>query len=309
MSRVATFGNYQSALLDLMTAQSRATEAQERVSTQKVATDLTGFGRQSETLTALKGTQSRIQGFIDTGGAVSARLTTQDLAMGQISDAISGVREALGGAISTDTGGSLMLELEGHFQAARGGLNMRHHGGYLFAGASTSTAPLAAASLSDLQAAPSVASLFSNDTLRTASRVAEGTTLETGFLADELGTEILGILRDIQTFHATPGSGPLDGRLTEPQKAFLTAQLTRLDQAGAAVIDRMAKTGSLAKQVENITEGHQAQKDALDQLVAGRTDADMAAAITDLQLSQVAIQASAQVISQLRQVSLLNYLN
>jgi flagellar hook-associated protein 3 FlgL len=154
-----------------------------------------------------------------------------------------------------------------------------------------------------------VASLFSNDTLRTASRVAEGTTLETGFLADELGTEILGILRDIQTFHATPGSGPLDGRLTEPQKAFLTAQLTRLDQAGAAVIDRMAKTGSLAKQVENITEGHQAQKDALDQLVAGRTDADMAAAITDLQLSQVAIQASAQVISQLRQVSLLNYLN
>jgi flagellar hook-associated protein 3 FlgL len=309
MTRVATFGNYQSALLDLMTAQSRATEAQERVSTQKVATDLTGFGRQSETLTALKGTQSRIQGFIDTGGAVSARLTTQDLAMGQISDAISGVREALGGAISTDTGGSLMLELEGHFQAARGGLNMRHHGGYLFAGASTSTAPLAAASLSDLQAAPSVASLFSNDTLRTASRVAEGTTLETGFLADELGTEILGILRDIQTFHATPGSGPLDGRLTEPQKAFLTAQLTRLDQAGAAVIDRMAKTGSLAKQVENITEGHQAQKDALDQLVAGRTDADMAAAITDLQLSQVAIQASAQVISQLRQVSLLNYLN
>jgi flagellar hook-associated protein 3 FlgL len=35
----------------------------------------------------------------------------------------------------------------------------------------------------------------------------------------------------------------------------------------------------------------------------------MAKAITDLQLSQVAIQASAQVISQLRQVSLLNYLS
>ena len=33
---------------------------------------------------------------------------------------------------------------------------------------------------------------------------------------------------------------------------------------------------------------------------ADRTDADMAKAVTDLQLSQVAIQASAQVISQLR---------
>ena len=55
MSRVATFGNYQSALLDLMKAQTRAADAQERVSTQKNATDLTGFGRQSETLTAMKG--------------------------------------------------------------------------------------------------------------------------------------------------------------------------------------------------------------------------------------------------------------
>ena len=71
----------------------------------------------------------------------------------------------------------------------------------------------------------------------------------------------------------------------------------------------MARTGSLAKQVENITLGHEAQKIALDELVANRTDADMAEAITNLQLSQVAIEASAQVISQLRQVSLLNYLS
>ena len=309
MTRVATFGNYQSALLDLMSAQTRAADAQERVSTQKNATDLTGFGRQSETLTALKGAQSRIQGFLETSEAVSARLTTQDLALGQINDAIAGAREALGGALATDSGGSLMLDLEGHFQAARGGLNMRHHGGYLFAGASTSTMPVAAASLTELAAAPSVTSLFSNDTLKTASRVAEGTTLETGFLASELGTDVLSILRDIQTFHATPGSGPLDGRLTAPQKAFLTTQLARLEQAGTAVVDRMARTGSLANQVESITKGHEAQKSALDGLVAGRTDADMAEAITDLQLSQVAIQASAQVISQLRQVSLLNYLS
>lgn len=309
MTRVATFGNYQSALLDLMRAQTRAADAQERVSTQKNATDLTGFGRQSETLTALKGSQSRIQGFIDTADAVSARLTTQDLAMTQINDGISGVREVLAGAISTDSASSLMLELEGRFQSIRGGLNMRHQGGYLFAGASTSTTPLDAANLSELLAAPSVASLFGNDTLRTASRVAEGTTLETGFLADELGTDILTILRDIQSFHSTSGSGPLTGRLTEPQKAFLSAQLARLEQAGTAVVDKMAKTGSLAKQVESITIGHEAQKGALDELVAGRTDADMAVAITDLQLSQVAIQASAQVISQLRQVSLLNYLS
>lgn len=309
MTRVATFGNYQSALLNLMNTQIRSAEAQERVSTQKNATDLTGFGRQSETLTALKGAQSRIQGFIDTAEAVTSRLTTQDLAMNQINDGISGLREAIGDALSTDSAGSLMLEMEGNFQSIRGGLNMRHQGGYLFAGASTTTAPLDAANLTELSAAPSVASVFRNDTLKTASRVADGTTLETGFLADELGTDALSILRDVQNFHATIGQGPLTGKLTEAQKTFLTTQLSRLEQAGTAIIDKVAKTGSLAKQVESISAGHTAQKNALDELVSGRTDADMAKAVTDLQLSQIAIEASAQVISQLRQVSLLNYLS
>lgn len=309
MTRVATYGNYQSALLNLMNTQTRSAEAQERVSTQKNATDLTGFGRQSETLTALKGAQSRIQGFIDTAEAVTSRLTTQDLAMNQINDGISGLREAIGSALSTDSAGSLMLEMEGQFQSIRGGLNMRHQGGYLFAGASTTTAPLDVANLTELAAAPGVASVFRNDTLKTVSRVADGTTLETGFLADELGTDVLGILRDVQNFHATAGQGPLTGKLTEAQKTFLTTQLSRLEQAGSAVIDKVAKTGSLAKQVESISAGHTAQKNALDELVSSRTDADMAKAVTDLQLSQIAIQASAQVISQLRQVSLLNYLS
>lgn len=309
MTRVATYGNYQSALLNLMNTQIRSAEAQERVSTQKNATDLTGFGRQSETLTALKGAQSRIQGFIDTAEAVTSRLTTQDLAMNQINDGISGLREAIGSALSTDSAGSLMLEMEGQFQSIRGGLNMRHQGGYLFAGASTTTAPLDVANLTELAAAPGVASVFRNDTLKTVSRVADGTTLETGFLADELGTDVLGILRDVQNFHATAGQGPLTGKLTEAQKTFLTTQLSRLEQAGSAVIDKVAKTGSLAKQVESISAGHTAQKNALDELVSSRTDADMAKAVTDLQLSQIAIQASAQVISQLRQVSLLNYLS
>lgn len=307
MNRVATFGNYQSALLDLMRAQTRAADAQERVSTQKNATDLTGFGRQSETLTALKGAQSRIQGFIDTSKAVSARLTTQDLAMTQIGDGIAGLREAVGNVLATDSAGSLMLEMEGQFQSIRGGLTMRHHGGYLFSGASTATSPVTAANLTELAAAPDVASVFVNDTLKTASRVAEGTTLETGFLANELGSEVFEILRDIQTYHAGV-NGPLTGKVTEAQKTFLTAQLARLEQAATGVIDKTARTGSLANQVENVTRGHEAQLASLDELVSNRTDADMAVAITDLQLSQVAIQASAQVISQLRQVSLLNYL-
>lgn len=308
MTRVSTFGNYQSALLDLMNTQARANEAQERVSTTKNATDLVGFGRQSETLTALKGSSARLQGFLDTSNWVAARLTTQDLAMNRVGDGVEGIREALGKAIAADTSIGLMTDLEGQFQLVRGGLNTRHQGNYLFAGSSVEVEPMAAQAMTDLTIAPSVASLFRNDTLKTASRVAEGTALETGVLASDLGTDTLSILRSIQAFHEG-SQGPLSGKLTAAQKTFLTSQLTLLEQAGKAVTDKTAMTGVRANQIDKLIEGHKDQIASLDNLVSDRTDADMFKAVTDLQLAQTAIQASAQVINQLRQSTLLNYLS
>jgi flagellar hook-associated protein 3 FlgL len=306
MSRVSTFGNFQSALSDLMAAQLRGQQAQERVSTQKVATDLTGYGRQSETLTALKSMQSRIQGFMDTGEAVRDRLAAQDLAFERIADGAGGAREAIADALAAGRLDGLMLELQGQFQTAQDGLNTKHQGRYLFGGGNVETAPVEVMTLAELAAAPDVASAFVNDDLKQKSRVDEGSTLETGFLADEVGSELFQIFRDIQAFHQAT---PLNGQPTETMRDFLAAQLGRLDAAREAVTDTAARNGSMQNRVDAILKSQGQQQTALAELLAGKTEADMAQAITDLQLSQVAIQASAQVVNQLRQVSLLNYLS
>jgi flagellar hook-associated protein 3 FlgL len=308
MSRVSTTGNYQSALLDLMASQQRQADASERVSTQKVATDMTGFGRGAETLTALKGAVSRVQGFLDTGDVVAARLGAQDLALNQMIDGIGGAREAVGNVLSSDSAGTLMLELEGYFMSVSNGLNARHQGGYLFAGADTANPPVSVGTLSDLAAAASVASVFGNDTIKPVSRVAENTSVETGYLANELGTDIFQIFRDIKEYHDNPATGPLTGKPTEAQKTFLTAQLSRLDAARNATVDVASRNGSLQKRIDQMAVSHTAQITSLNELVSDRTDADLAQAVTDLQLAQVAVQASAQVVSQLREVTLLNYL-
>ena len=307
MSRISTAGNYQSALLNLMAAQTRQQDAQERISTQKIATDLTGFGRGAENITALKGAQTRVQGFLDTGEVVAARLERQDLALNQIADAIGEARATIGSVLASDSANVLILELQGQFQNIQNGLNARHQGGYLFAGADTTNAPVGVATLAELAAAPDVASAFGNDTLTPVSRLAESTSVETGYLANDVGTEIFQIFRDIQEYHAGPG-GPLTGKPSEAQKTFLTAQLSRLDAARTGVTETISRNGSLQKRVETLNTGHVAQITSLDELVAKKTDADLAQAVTDLQLSQVAVQASAQVISQLSQVSLLNFL-
>lgn len=308
MTRVSTAGNYQSALLNLQAAQAQQTDAQTRVSTRKAATDLSGFGRTAESVTALRGAQSRTQGYLDVNAAVSARLTIQDVALTQISDAVGDARAAIGGALASGSTDNLMLELQNQFQSAQTGLNTRHQGAYLFAGTNSDQAPVAVSTLADLAAAPGVASVFTNDRIASVSRLDEATVVQTGFLADTIGSEALQIFRDIQAFHADPATGPLTGKPTDGQKAFLSAQLARLDTAKIGVIEAGARNGALQKQVESKTDSHEAQLASLDELVGKKTDADMARAVTDLKLSELAVQASAQVISQLSQVSLLNYL-
>jgi flagellar hook-associated protein 3 FlgL len=307
MTRVSTMGNYQSALLNLMSAQSRGLEAQQRISTEKVADDFAGYGRGSETLTALKSAQTRIQGFIDTGKAVAGRMTTQALAFDRIAEGASGARQAIAEGLAAGRVDGLMLELQSSFQIAQEGLNTKHQGRHLFSGGDTETAPVTVSSLADLAAAPSVASVFVNDQLATVSRLDENATLQTGFLADDVGTELFQIFRDIQEYHTGP-NGPIDGLLDDTTRDFLTTQLGRLKDAHTGVTDVAARSGSLQARVDSLLESHDNQQLALQELIGDRTDADMAKAITDLQMSQISIQASAQVISQLQSTSLLNLL-
>ena len=289
MTRVSTNGNYQSALLNLMQAQQAQNDAGERVQTRKVATDMAGFGRASETLTALKGASARVQGFLDTGEAVSARLGAQDLAMNQIADALGGAREAVASVLASDSMATLMLDLEGQFQSAANGLNHRHQGGYLFAGANTTNPAVTATTLNQLVAAPDVASTLKNDQIKAASRIAENTSVETGYLADGFTfTEadgvtqrhIFEIFRDIKAFHDDPARGPLTGKPTEAQKTFLTEQLKRLDSASTATIDAVARNGAMQNRLDQISTSHQAQQTSLETLVASRTDVDPLRAVT-----------------------------
>lgn len=305
MTRVSTYGNYQSALLDLMSAQSRAEAAQKKVATQKNATDLVGFGRGSETVSALKSSQTRIQSFIDTNKTVAARLESQDLAMGRVADAAAEARKAVADAIAAGRMDAMMGTLESLFMQAQDGLNTKHQGKYLFGGGTIDKAPVQPPTLADLAALPDALSAFGNDQLRQTSWLDENVSLDTGFLADAMGEELFAIFRDIQLEHQTT---PLEGQMTNAQKAFLTTQMGRFEAAAKGVVELQARNGGMQNRVDRLLESQETRKISVDTILAGKTDANMAEAVTELEMAQIALQASAQVISQLRQVSLLDYL-
>jgi flagellar hook-associated protein 3 FlgL len=307
MTRVSTADGWNSALLNLMRAQQSQFDAQTQVSTQKVADDLQGFGRSSETLTAMRAAQSRLKGFMAVGHAVKARLAAQDTAMNRVGDAAQAARQAITEALASGRGEGLMQSLQQQFQTAVDGLNTKHDGSYLFAGGRTNTQPVTATTLSDLTVPPSMSALFQNDQLKGASRIDDSTTVQTGFLASDLGTDLFNAFKAVQAFD-TGGSGPLNGQLTAAQRTFLQGMLTTFDAAHQEVVDYTAQNGSLQKRLDTHVEAQAAQSDSLEGMIGEKTDVDLAAALTKLQQAQQAVQASAQVLASLKNVSLLDLL-
>ncbi|HTK34817.1 MAG TPA: flagellin [Caulobacteraceae bacterium] len=307
MERVSTSGVYQSALLNILSAESRQNDAQTQVSTGKVASDLKGFGIQADTLAATRSLSSRIDSYVENAKSLSSTLTVQDQALSQLADSAQGARNAIAEAIATGSATGLMTTLQGYLSQATDSLNSNYQGRYLFAGSQSGTAPVGSLTLADLTAAPSIPGLFSNDQQVATSRLDDKQTVTTGFLASNLGQPLFQALQAVEALNQG-GSGPLSGTLTQAQQTALTGMLAQFDSTYDGLNTAVAQNGGAQNRVAATQTALVDRQTALGGVLMGITDVDMGEALSKLQLSQTALQASAQAFSTLKASSLLNIL-
>jgi len=306
MTRVSTVQNYNVMTSNLMRAQIRQSEVGAQVSSQKVATDLKGYAKNAEMLTAMRGTQTKIAGLIDQNKLVNNRLEMQDSGIGRVADSTKSAREAIANALAAGKASTLMQQLQAAFGDVVQGMNTKSNGLYVFSGAQTDVATTSATSMTDLTTAPSTASLFHNDQYITTNRVDEQTNAKTGVLGDALGTAVFDAFKQVQAY--VDANGPFTGNLTDTQVNFLNGLLPTFDAAYKGVVDIQGKNGVTQKRFETAQTDLQNQADTLTSMVGGIVDADMAEAVTRLESAKLAVQASAQVFSSLQASSLLNVL-
>ncbi|MBI1684023.1 flagellin [Caulobacter hibisci] len=306
MTRVSTSGNYGVMTSNLMLAQVRQNQLGEQVSSQKIASDLKGYAKNAEMLTAMKSAQAKIDGFLDQTKLVSNRLEMQDMGIERIAGSATGAREAIANALAAGNATTLMQQLNNAFGDAVQGLNTKSNGQYVFSGARNDTATTTATTMADLTSAPSTASLFQNDQYIVSNRIDESTTVSTGVLGDKLGTGLFDAFKQIQTY--VDANGPFTGNLTEAQTTFLKGVLPAFDTAQKDLTTAQGKNGLNQKRFEDAQVSLQDQSDSLTVMIGGVVDVDMAEAVTRLEAAQLAVQASAQVFSSLQASSLLNVL-
>jgi flagellar hook-associated protein 3 FlgL len=307
VTRVSTAGNYSAILANLMAAESRQTDAETRVASQKNGANLKDYADKAETLTAMNSVNRRYQAYLDQNSLIASKLTTQDQALTSLADSAQSVRQAITDALAADNADSLMQVIQGQFQTATSGLNAQYDGKYLFAGGQINTPPMSATQLSDLTSGPPISSFFHNDQLQVQAKLDDSTTVTTGQLADQLGTNMMNAFQALQAFDQG-GSGPLNGQLTAAQRTFLENQLATWDSVRSSLTTSAAQNGLVQQQVDTVKNNLTTQQNTLTGMLGDITDADMAKAATDLSNAQLSVQATARVLAGLQSTSLLNLL-
>jgi flagellar hook-associated protein 3 FlgL len=310
MNRVSTAGNYATVLANLMTAQNSQMYFGNQVATQKKGSDLKSFATSADTLTAMHTVQARLKTYQEQNNVIADRLSSQDTALNQATDAATAIRQAMMDALATGHADTMMQDIQAQMSIAVEGMNARYNGKYLFAGGQVDTKPVTATSLSDLTdppppAAPlDVSTFFKNDDYKIQNKLDDSTTVTTGVLASDIGGQMMQALHDLQN----SSLGPFTGQLTPAQTQFLQGEVARWDTLRQNMTTLTAANGMIQKRVDTSKTNVVAQDTTLTGMVGDITDADMAQAASQLQMAQMAVQAAAHVFQTLQSSSLLSVL-
>lgn len=307
MTRVSSFGHIQTMISDLLRNQSKMYEDQQQVNTGKVASDYKGYAGNTATLLGAKTIQTRIDQYTSSGQQVSGILSIYDNSIGVLDSVASDLKQTLNESLANEEVYGFSESLEQTLNSVVTALNTEVSGKYIFGGSRTDAAPLTIQTMSDLVPLAAGSDAFQNNSQKLVAQIDDGVGLQYGILASDVAGPLMDVLKAFADFNAGP-SGPINGKLTATQKAFIQTQLANLDSARQTILNTQVENGVRQQRLDNVMQQHEATNLVVTGFISDIEDVDMAKAVTNLNNDQVALQASYQIMSRLSQLTLLNFL-
>jgi flagellar hook-associated protein 3 FlgL len=310
VDRVATAQQSAFFLSQINQTGARLDQTNKQIASGVVADTYAGFGDQTQVLQATISAKARNGAYTTATSLATTQADLQDTQLSSLSDLATQLKKAVSDAVANNDPTGLMAQVDGIFSQATSILNSKDaNGDYIYAGGKTDTAPVSISSLSQLAAASSTASIFTNADSKKSVQVADGHTISFGLTASDVGTDLMQSLKDIASFDAG-GTGNFNNstNLSQAQTTFLTGQIAATGTVENGLTAITAQNGSIYNQLQSAT----AQQSTADTLYSSFVDklqnTNMADAATQLSLNQTALQAALQVTATLNQLSLLNYM-
>jgi flagellar hook-associated protein 3 FlgL len=310
IDRVSTAGQSQFLLAQIQTAAQQLDTTQAQVASGKVSNNYTGLGDKVAVLEAARTAANKADAYQASTTMAVNQADLQDSQLSSLSDLANQLRQAITTSVANNDGTTLMASAQGIFDQVSQILNTKDaNGNYLYGGDKDNTPPFNVTSLSQLAALPSVASAFSNGTLKKSVMVGDGQSVQVGVLASDIGSGLMQTLKDLAGFDAgLNGNFAGTANLTQAQNNFLSGEIQTSVDAASGVNSAAAANGFVYNQLKDAADHLTSLSTLYKGFVSNLEDVDMPTAISQLNQNQVALQAALQVTSQLNKVSLLNYL-
>jgi flagellar hook-associated protein 3 FlgL len=307
IDRVGTAANAQFMLAQMQRAQVAVDDSTRQVGSGKVSNSYSGYADKTAAMEVARSAAAHSDANIAAAQQASARLDVQNTQLTQLADIMGKVRDTITNAAGQQDATAFMTEMQGYFDQAVEILNSKDANGYLFAGDRNQTAPVTVSTLSDLAALPSVSQAFANGTVKSSVRVGDSQTVQVGMLASDLGTQLFSLFQQVAQFDAG-ANGPFDAKTSAAQQSFLESKIPDAAAAATQLNSDTAANGIRYQTVQDTLTRLQATSVVYKSFVSNIEDVDVAAALTKLNQTQMALQATYQVTATMNQISLLNYL-
>lgn len=305
MNRVGTLGHSQFLIQEMLRNQYKVAVDEQQVASGHRASDYRGLARDAATLLGTKAIAARTQEYIKQNRELSLRLEIYNTSVQGVADSAQQLREEVLKAVGQQTGVGLREQLNNAFSQIVELLNRQFDGKYIFGGSRTDVRPVDLNAPADLIALGSAAQAFQNNQIKAAARIDDNNSITYGMLADEVGGDIMTVLKNILDYD---NATPFGQTLTAADETFLTSQITLLANAAADLNDLVAGNGVNMKQVEN-TSGRQEQElTSLKIFISDIEDVDVADAVSRLNQDQIALQVSYKVLGTLQKLTLTDYI-
>jgi flagellar hook-associated protein 3 FlgL len=307
MTRVSTLTMFNANTSGLINAQNAVYEAQVQQSTEKVATDLKGYGNSSGRLVDSKAVLQKLEARNDNLKILSSRADIESLAYEGFTDAITTVREALTNALANNSGVGLSTALEGALADAMSAANTQFDGQYIFGGVRGDTAPVTTATLDTLAAQANTDTNWAETGDTRKITLSDGNTIELSKNAEEVFRPFVDFLRGIREWENSNTS--LEGKLDDTSTAYISSLLTNVKTIQSDAINYQAGAGVVQQQIENKITENENQQIVMKTAIGNVVDVDLAEVASRLSAAQTQYQAMASIFAQVKGLNLLDYLS
>ena len=272
----------------------RLDKAQMEVSTGKTVNRLSDdpfAASQTSRLTAVMGANDQ---FISMNDQLRSKLELTDTVLQALNQSVDAAKvlaaQALSGTTTPESRAALANDVQGVWEQILSESNTQFNGAFLFAGSQTTTAPF-----DD----PGGSLVYSGNDEATYQRLDRTVVIQTNVTGQELFLDSPPVFTVLET---------LKTAIQANDTAGIRSALDDLETISSRVNTIASRVGNNVRLVDQIQGTLRAHNLALQENISRMTDADLAKSITDLNLTNQALNVSMNAQAQVQQLSLLDFL-